>query len=316
MTSNIKDLPLVSVIIPVYNAQDYLKVCINSVQQQSYSNMEIICINDGSTDCSENIIRRLMLDDDRIKLINIENHGQGYARNLGLNICVGKYVLFLDSDDFIEKRTLEITVNRAEKDDSDFVVFDWKYYDLSSIRYINMDTFFAKHLLSNNECRKLFEISPVFVLFSKNVSALINFGIILLIYFAFVWLDGIAFSWKFLCLIYPIICLIFINLGIGLILSALFIFFRDVQYLYRLFTQIVMYGSAIFYSIESMPANIQKVFYCNPIFCVIDYFRSIVLKNTIPELWHHGILAGYAVILFGVGCYVYKKYNYKFLYYI
>lgn len=171
-------------------------------------------------------------------------------------------------------------------------------------------------LMSNANIFSKINVSKYLFLFSKNVSTLINFGIILLIYFAFVWLDGIAFTWKFLCLIYPITCLIFINLGIGLILSALFIFFRDVQYLYRLFTQIVMYGSAIFYSIENMPANIQKVFYCNPIFCVIDYFRSIVLKNTIPELWHHVILAGYSVILFGVGCYVYKKYNYKFLYYI
>ncbi len=171
-------------------------------------------------------------------------------------------------------------------------------------------------LMSNANIFSKINVSKYLFLFSKNVSTLINFGIILLIYFAFVWLDGIAFTWKFLCLIYPITCLIFINLGIGLILSALFIFFRDVQYLYRLFTQIVMYGSAIFYSIENMPANIQKVFYCNPIFCVIDYFRSIVLKNTIPELWHHVILAGYAVMLFGVGCYVYKKYNYKFLYYI
>jgi len=171
-------------------------------------------------------------------------------------------------------------------------------------------------LMGNANIFSKINVSKYLFLFSKNVSALINFGIILLIYFTFVWLDGITFTWKFLCLIYPITCLIFINLGIGLILSALFIFFRDVQYLYRLFTQIVMYGSAIFYSIESMPANIQKVFYCNPIFCVIDYFRSIVLKNTIPELWHHAILAGYAVMLFGIGCYVYKKYNYKFLYYI
>ena len=153
-------------------------------------------------------------------------------------------------------------------------------------------------------------------LFSKNVSAFINFGIILLIYFAFVWLDGIAFTWKFLCLAYPIVCLIFINLGIGLILSALYIFFRDIQYLYRLFTQVVMYGSAIFYSIDRLPQHIQNVFYCNPIFVCITYFRSIVINDTIPELWLHALLAGYAIALFGAGCYVYKKYNYKFLYYV
>ncbi len=171
-------------------------------------------------------------------------------------------------------------------------------------------------LMNNAKIFTKINVPKYLFLFSKNVSALINFCIILSIYFAFVWFDGIAFTWKFLCLAYPILCLIFINLGIGLILSALFVFFRDIQYLYRLFTQIVMYASAIFYSVDAMPLKIQKVFYCNPIFCVIDYFRSIVIKGIVPELWLHALLAGYAVILFGAGCYVYKKYNYKFLYYV
>ena len=112
------------------------------------------------------------------------------------------------------------------------------------------------------------------------------------------------------------LCLVFINVGIGLVLSALFVFFRDIQYLYRLFTQIVMYGSAIFYNINSLPQHIQNAFYCNPIFVVICYFRSVVINNTIPELWLHGLLAFYAVSLFSLGCLVYKKYNYKFLYYV
>ena len=171
-------------------------------------------------------------------------------------------------------------------------------------------------LMGNANIFSKINVPKYLFLFSKNVSALINFIIILLIYFTFIFVEGLEFTWKFLFLFYPILCLIVINLGIGLILSALFIFFRDVQYLYRLFTQVIMYGSAIFYSIESMPANMQVIFYCNPIFCVIDYFRSVVLNNTIPELWHHGILAFDAIVLFGIGCYVYKKYNYKFLYYI
>ena len=153
-------------------------------------------------------------------------------------------------------------------------------------------------------------------LFSKNVSALINFGIILLIYFVFIWIDGIAFTWKFFCLLYPILCLIIINLGIGLILSALYIFFRDIQYLYGLLIQVIMYGSAIFYSIDILPPSIQAVFYCNPIFVVITYFRSIVIDGMIPDIWLHGILALYASVLFGLGCYIYKKYNYRFLYYV
>lgn len=171
-------------------------------------------------------------------------------------------------------------------------------------------------LMSNARIFTKINVPKYLFLFSKNVSALINFGIILLIYFAFIWFDGITFTWKFFALLYPIVCLVFINVGIGLVLSALFVFFRDIQYLYRLFTQIVMYGSAIFYNINSLPQHIQNAFYCNPIFVVICYFRSVVINNTIPELWLHGLLAFYAVSLFSLGCLVYKKYNYKFLYYV
>lgn len=171
-------------------------------------------------------------------------------------------------------------------------------------------------LVNNASIFSKVNVPKYLFLFSKNISAIINFLIILLIYFFFVVLEGISFTWEFIFLIYPIICLIIINVGIGLILSALYIFFRDIQYLYRIFTQIVMYGSAIFYSIDILPQNLQALFYCNPIFVCITYFRSIVLHNTVPDLWLHLLLAGYAIVLFGIGCLVYKKYNYKFLYYV
>ena len=171
-------------------------------------------------------------------------------------------------------------------------------------------------LMGNASIFSKINVPKYLFLFSKNVSALINFGIILLIYFAFVWFEGITFTWKFLCLFYPVVCLILINMGMGFILSALFVFFRDIQYLYRLFTQVVMYGSAIFYSIDSLPEKIQKLFFCNPIYVCIHYFRSIVINDTIPELWIHILLAGYAIVLFVIGCFVYKKYNFKFLYYV
>lgn len=171
-------------------------------------------------------------------------------------------------------------------------------------------------LVSNSSIFSKINIPKYLFLFSKNISALINFGIILLIYFIFVAFDGIEFSFKFIMLIYPILCLIFINVGFGLILSALFIFFRDIQYLYRLFSQMVIYASAVFYSIESLSSEVQNLFYCNPIFVCITYFRSIVLHNTVPSLWLHVLLGTYAISIFAIGCYVYKKYNYKFLYYI
>ena len=171
-------------------------------------------------------------------------------------------------------------------------------------------------LMSNANIFSKINVPKYLFLFSKNVSSFINFCIILLIYFAFIYFDNIEITWEFLFLLYPIVCLVFINLGIGLILSALFIFFRDIQYLYRVFTQVVMYGSAIFYTVENLPIHLQVIFYCNPIFVCITYFRSIVLHNAVPDLRLHLLLAGYALVLFGIGCWVYKKYNYKFLYYV
>ncbi len=171
-------------------------------------------------------------------------------------------------------------------------------------------------LVNNSSIFSKVNVPKYLFLFSKNISAIINFLIILFIYFFFVALEGINFTWQFVLLIYPIICLITINVGIGLILSALYIFFRDIQYLYRIFTQVVMYGSAIFYSIDILPQHLQMLFYCNPVFVCITYFRSIILHNTVPDLWLHLLLAGYALVLFGIGGWVYKKYNYKFLYYV
>ena len=83
-------------------------------------------------------------------------------------------------------------------------------------------------------------------LLSRNVSALINFALTLVIFFLFVAIDGIAFTWKFFLLLYPIVCLVIFNIGVGLILSAMFVVFRDIQYLYDIFTLALMYFSAIF----------------------------------------------------------------------
>lgn len=182
--------------------------------------------------------------------------------------------------------------------------------------FIEATTEGMQALVSNSSIFTKINVPKYLFLFSKNVSALINFGIIFVIYFGFVAIEGISFTWQFLLLVYPVICLIIMNLGIGLILSALYVFFKDIQYLYRLFTQVVMYGSAIFYSIDILPQHLQAVFYCNPIFVCITYFRSIVLYNTVPDLRMHLLLAGYALALFVMGCWIYKKNNYKFLYYV
>lgn len=171
-------------------------------------------------------------------------------------------------------------------------------------------------LISNSGIFSKINVPKYMFLLSKNVSSLMNFGLTLLVFFIFVFMDGIRFSWKFIMLIYPIICLLIFSVGIGMILSALFVFFKDIQYLYDVFTTILMYFSAIFYTIESYSLQQQYCFYLNPIFVYIRYFRKIVIDNTIPQFSFHLLCLFYAFMAFGIGCFVYKKYNYKFLYYI
>ena len=115
---------MISVIIPVYNVEDYLYVCINSVLKQSYDNFEIICINDASTDSSLEILEYFAQKDSRVKIIkNESNMGPGYSRNNGLDVAQGKYIAFLDGDDWLAPDALEILVNKAEQDNLDFVMF-------------------------------------------------------------------------------------------------------------------------------------------------------------------------------------------------
>lgn len=171
-------------------------------------------------------------------------------------------------------------------------------------------------LVSNASIFTKINVPKYLFLFSQNVSSLINFGLTLLIFFTFVALDGIPFSWKFFLLIYPVVCLIIFNLGIGLILSALFVFFRDMQYLWGILTQLIMWLSAIFYTIDSYDEIIQDAFLLNPIYVYIEYFRIVVLNGEIPTLQFHLLAAAFALIAFVIGIYTYKKCNHEFLYYV
>ena len=153
-------------------------------------------------------------------------------------------------------------------------------------------------------------------LLSKNTQTLINFGLTLCVFFIFCIIDKITFTWKFIFLFYPIIMLVLFNVGIGLILSALFVFFRDIQYLWSVFTMLLMYLSAIFYTIDSYSEKIRNLFLLNPIYLFIRYFRKIVIEATIPSLWFHLLILADVIIAVGIGCLVYKKNNTKFLYYV
>lgn len=171
-------------------------------------------------------------------------------------------------------------------------------------------------LLNNAEVFTKVNVPKYLFLFSKNVSSLINFGITLVIYFLFVVANGVPITWKFILLIYPVACLVIFNLGVGLILSALYVFFRDIQYLYSIFTMLLMYMSAIFYSIDTFPQIGRNLFLLNPVYVYIRYFRKIVLESTVPTPQFHMVALGYALIVFGVGAWIYKKKNHSFLYYV
>jgi glycosyltransferase involved in cell wall biosynthesis len=114
----------VSVIVPVYNKEKYLDECLISLTNQTLNDIEIICIDDGSTDNSLNILKKFSEKDSRIKIIAQSNHGPGHARNEGLIQAVGEYVAFIDADDWIELDSLEQLYYNAKENNSDLVLFN------------------------------------------------------------------------------------------------------------------------------------------------------------------------------------------------
>lgn len=171
-------------------------------------------------------------------------------------------------------------------------------------------------LISNASIFTKVNVPKYMFLLSKNVSALINFGLTLCVFFLFALIDRVQFGLHFLALLYPICCLVVFNIGMGLILSALFVFFRDTSYLYDVFTMLLMYMSAIFYTVDTLPFFMQGLLLGNPIYCYIKYFRIVVLDGNIPSLNYHLLCAFYAILLVAIGGFIYKKFNHKFLYYV
>jgi Glycosyltransferases, probably involved in cell wall biogenesis len=122
---------LVSVIIPFYNSQDFIHECLDSIIGQSYHNIEIICVDDGSTDNTKEILESYRSRDNRFQLIYKVHTGMGAAeaRNAGIIQAKGKYLVILDSDDFFDKDLIRLTVEKAENSNADIVLYDAFYYD-------------------------------------------------------------------------------------------------------------------------------------------------------------------------------------------
>lgn len=171
-------------------------------------------------------------------------------------------------------------------------------------------------LLSNAPIFTKVNVPKYLFLIARDSQTFINFLITLAVFFILCIFDDITFTWKFITLIYPIIMLVIFNLGVGLVLSALYVFFRDMQYLWGVFTQLLMYMSAIFYPIDSFSPTIQNVFLINPVYLFIRYFRKVVIDGMIPSVWFHLLMAFDALFFLAIGAWIYKKYNHEFLYYV
>lgn len=120
------EMKKISVIIPVYNTEKCLERCLNSILTNTYKNLEIICINDGSTDGSLNILQRIAAADDRIRIIDKPNEGVSTARNAGLRAAVGDFIAFIDSDDWIHSRYFETLLYHQKQTKADIVVCRFK----------------------------------------------------------------------------------------------------------------------------------------------------------------------------------------------
>lgn len=153
-------------------------------------------------------------------------------------------------------------------------------------------------------------------LLSKNAQTLLNFALTLVVFFVFCAIDGIAFSSRFLVLLYPIMTLTLLNLGLGLVLSALYVFFRDMQYLWSVATRLIMYGSAVFYTTDGFSPSMQLLFRCNPVYDHIAFIRCVVIGGTVPPVCDFALLAGFAAGALVVGGWLYKRFNTEFLYHV
>ena len=120
---------LISIVIPVYNAEKYLEQCLNSIQNQTYKNFEVILVNDGSMDHSESICMDFVKVDTRFKYFTKVNGGASSARNFGLDYVLGDFITFIDADDWVDENHLEVLLNNIKENNSDMAVSSIKKFD-------------------------------------------------------------------------------------------------------------------------------------------------------------------------------------------
>ncbi|WP_161949297.1 glycosyltransferase family 2 protein [Streptococcus suis] len=168
--------PLISIIVPVYNVENYLDECIQTVLAQTYSNWELLLINDGSTDSSGTICDDYAKGDERIRVVHKNNGGLSDARNAGINNCTGEYITFLDSDDGIREDFLETCLTTAIQHDVDIVIghfFIWDenqqtfYYFVEQSQKDTIELISAQEALNRQVVWKNFNTAPFVVAWGK-----------------------------------------------------------------------------------------------------------------------------------------------------
>ena len=159
-------MPKISIVIPFYNSEKYLYNCIKSILNQTCKDIEIICVDDGSSDSSKDII--YSFQDKRIRYFYTENKGVSYARNIGIKQVKGKYLLFVDSDDWIEPNTCDCLLSAMEKNNPDILFFRYRYYKEGEYRIIDYS--------DSKECRK-FKTKPLPFANISNSVLLLNYVI-------------------------------------------------------------------------------------------------------------------------------------------
>lgn len=172
------DNPLVSVIIPIYNVSQYLKQCLDSIINQTYKNLEIILVNDGSTDNSGKICDKYAETDSRITVIHQKNKGQAYARNEAIKLSNGSFVLYVDGDDYISSTHIQLLVSASIKYNADIVQCSMiKFSEKRNLRKIlkkkkistTEQVYTASSALKEFCYQKKFTASPVCKLINKNL---------------------------------------------------------------------------------------------------------------------------------------------------
>lgn len=177
----LKNNPVISVVIPVYNTEKYLKECLDSILSQSLKDIEVICVNDGSDDSSGEILSEYSDQDSRVIVLNQQNSGQASARNLGMRHAKGRFIQFVDSDDEIAPDSLKVLSTRMISDDLDILFFDGKtiYEDINNFNnykqlsstYVRTrsygDVLSGSNMLIRMKKDKAYRVSPCMAMFSR-----------------------------------------------------------------------------------------------------------------------------------------------------